>query len=740
MSTSCEFIGELVRLTASPASKEEICSQGVCLTAEALGAQGALLLVRDDPDAEPEVASSWGTIPGAEARQAALAALRSGEPAVAPGAGNRRPSRVVALLPGQTGALGALVLERPGRWSRRMQGALSTAARTIAAALQAERRFQGSRRQGEALAKRNVELETLREIGLRLQRLDSEEEILQAALDIVLERLGLDAGWIFWGEASRGRLELAVSRGISDEFVRRAGESGIGRCLCQDVFATGSFRVARNTTDCPRMPELVRTPGSSAHACIPLKFERGVFGVMNIANRPGQLFTPEELQFLETAGHQICLAIDKIRTTQAEARKNAEAQALASLAHGIGGSLDLEKVLAAVGDYARDLLTADRCAIYLGEDPSRLEFAYLTGPPIEGLETGRIVDFVSLGSRALVQTLRRQQTMVIRDVTEDPRVNVDLALRWRSMSAIIVPLSARDRPQGLLVADRHRPSDWSPGEISLAGALGGQAAVAIDNARLYREAQEAYIRLHKAQYDMMQSERMAAIGTLASSLAHEVRNPLNSISLQMVLLSRRMARIERPAQAEIAELVETMRREIDRLNDLVGEFLSLSSVDRLSRRNWDPEDVAREVVMLMAPVAREKGIRLTQELAGCLPRIPLDHEKIKQVLINLVRNAIEAMPNGGLLTVSSRRSNRSVVLGVADTGVGIQPDLDVFDFFTTTKSGGTGLGLPIARRIVEAHGGSLTYESRPGRGSTFLVTLEVPQEAEAAEGGAGKPR
>ena len=728
--TGAEFLGELVRLTASPASRDEICGQGVSLIAGALGCRGALLLLRDEPDSAAVESTSWGVVSGSAMREMALSTLEEGEAVRRTGGRGGNAARVALLLPGDVSPIGVLVIEKPARWNSSAQGLATAAVRTIAAALQAERRFQGCRAQGESLAKRNVELETIREIAFSLQDLEGEEEILQGALDIVLRRLGLEAGWIFWGEEDQGRLELAVCRGIEDAFVRRARTEGIGHCLCQDVFQSGDLRVARNTTECPRLPELVSGSGHKSHACIPLKFERGVLGVMNIAARPGQLFTPEELQFLETAGQQICLAIDKIQTNRAEVRKNAEAKALVTLAHAIGGSLELEKVLAAVGDYARELLSADRCAIYLGDDASRLEFAYLAGPDLDGLERGSVVDIIALGSKALVETMRRQRTMVITDVTKDDRANKDLALRWRSLSSIMVPLAARDRPQGLLVADRHQASNWTADEVSLAGALGGQAAVAIENARLYREAQAALIRLQKAQYDMMQTERMAAIGTLASSLAHEVRNPLNSISLQMVLLSRRMANIQGPAQVEVAGLVETMRREIDRLNDLVGEFLSLSSLDRLSRRKWNPEDVIRDVMMLMAPVAREKGIAVQEDLASNLPRIPFDLEKIKQVLINLVRNAIEAMPNGGLLTVFSKDSEAGVVIGIEDTGVGIEEGLDVFDFFTTTKEGGTGLGLPIARRIIEAHDGTLTYDSQPGRGSTFLVTLRDPATVE----------
>lgn len=732
------LIDELVRLTAPPASEEEICREGLALVGGALGAAGGLLLLRPGPDGPAAVAASWGKTPGQDAARTAEEVLRTGENLRELDVKSGTPGKAILPLRGDTGAIGAVLLARPARWNGAARDFTRSAARTLAASLRAARIIGECRRQGELLAKRNVELEALGELAARLQGLEREEEMLQGALDLVLDRLGLSAGWIFWGEQARGQLELAACRGVADDFVQRARTSGIGSCLCLDVFATGKLRFARNTIDCPRMPEIVSGPEPVPHACIPLRFERGIYGVMNIASRPGQVFSPEELAYLEIVGHHLCLSVDKARTRRAEVRRNAVARALTDLARSIGGSLDLERVLAAVGDYARELLSADRCSIFLGDGGGPLRFAYLSGPPMDGLAPGTPADFEALGSRAFPEALRRRHPLVVGDALSDPRSNPDLARRWGIGSAILVPLVARDRLEGVLHAVRSGPSSWTPDEVELADALGRQAAVAIENARLYREAREAVLRLQQAQYGMMKAERMAAVGTLASSLAHEVRNPLNSISLQLVLLSRRVARLGDAADPEIALLVENARREIDRLDGLVGEFLSLSTIDRVRLSEHDLRDIVREVLGLLAPAAQQKGLSLDEGVTEPVPRILLDGEKIKQVLINLVRNAIEATPEGGSIRVSTRLSGDALVIDVTDTGMGIEPGLDVFDFFTTTKRGGTGLGLPIARRIVEAHGGRLTFESEPGAGTTFSVTFKTAEsggpcsEAEAA--------
>jgi signal transduction histidine kinase len=719
-----EQMGELIRLTAPPAAEDEICAQGLRIAATCLGAQGGALFVRPHPGAESRQASSWGGVPNADLARAGRKAIDDSRDVEEPGPVADAPVRVAVPLPGDTGAVGALVLERPSRWDSSARDWCRTAARALAAALRASRTIDASRQQGETLARRNVELEALHEIAHRLQGLEREEEMVQAALDVVLEKLGLGSGWIFWGDKERG-LELAACHGVADEFVRRARESGIGACLCQDVFESGRLKVARNTTECPRMPHLVPGGEPLVHACIPLGFAGGTLGVLNIANRPGLSFTPEELSFLETVGTQICMAVDKARTARAEMRRVAESRALTHLARGVVASLDQAEILAAVGDYGRTLLAVDRCALFLGDGAGPLIFAHLSGPAMEGIEPGRELDLEMVRSRAFPEALQSRRSVVIDNALDDPRSNAELARRWRVGSAILVPLLTRDRPRGVMLVTRERVSSWTRDEVELADALAGHAAVAIENARLYRDSRDALIKLQQAQYGMMRNERLAAVGTLAASLAHEVRNPLNSINLQLVLLSRRLQRLEAPARAEIAGIVETAGREIERLDGLVEEFLSLSSIDRLQRAEDDPVEVVKEVLGLLAPVARMRGITVEETLDGPLPRLRLDREKMKQVLINLVRNAIEAMPDGGTLAVGARVGGGFVEIHVADTGVGIEPGLDIFDFFTTTKRGGTGLGLPIARRIVEAHGGSLTFTSELGKGSVFRVTLRT---------------
>jgi signal transduction histidine kinase len=214
-----------------------------------------------------------------------------------------------------------------------------------------------------------------------------------------------------------------------------------------------------------------------------------------------------------------------------------------------------------------------------------------------------------------------------------------------------------------------------------------------------------------------------------------VRNPLNSIGLQLSLLDRRIGRVDSGVGREMGELTRIIREEVQRLDELVGDFLLFSRTDRLNYRPASLDGVIDEVVELMGPEAKGARVVLRRSRIGeAVPSLQMDSEKIKQVLINLVRNAIEAMPDGGEVTVESGVVDGQARLKVRDTGPGLPEGVDVFQLFVTTKPKGTGLGLSIVQQIVLQHGGEITAASEAGRGAAFTVSLPLPAENDEKEG------
>jgi signal transduction histidine kinase len=235
---------------------------------------------------------------------------------------------------------------------------------------------------------------------------------------------------------------------------------------------------------------------------------------------------------------------------------------------------------------------------------------------------------------------------------------------------------------------------------------------------------------HEMLRRTLRAERLAAVGTLAAGLAHEVRNPLNSALLQLEVLERRVERGERET-SELLPVTEVVKQEIKRLERLVDDFLSFAQPRPLALEPIDLNDFVRAVLELVRPEAESRSVTVERELDPAAGIAELEPERFRQVLFNLFRNAFDAMPDGGTLTVRTRSADEhgNVLLDIEDTGVGLSEDAPVFDAFYTTKPTGTGLGLAIVHRIVTQHDGALQVRSKPGR-TRFTITL--PQKGSDA--------
>jgi signal transduction histidine kinase len=222
--------------------------------------------------------------------------------------------------------------------------------------------------------------------------------------------------------------------------------------------------------------------------------------------------------------------------------------------------------------------------------------------------------------------------------------------------------------------------------------------------------------------EMERRERLSALGNMAAAVAHEIRNPLNAVSMGLQRL-----RVEfQPAETdEYRALLDVVQGEVRRLNAIVEDFLSLARPFSLRPEPIIVRALVDEVLLLADGEARATGITTEREIARDLPSLHADRDRIKQVLLNLVLNAIQAMPGGGRLTLGASVSGGALAFDVSDTGSGIAPEIlpRLFEPYVTTKAKGLGLGLAIARRIVEAHGGTIEAGNRPEGGSRFRVTL-----------------
>ncbi|HVZ31212.1 MAG TPA: PAS domain S-box protein [Polyangiaceae bacterium] len=242
----------------------------------------------------------------------------------------------------------------------------------------------------------------------------------------------------------------------------------------------------------------------------------------------------------------------------------------------------------------------------------------------------------------------------------------------------------------------------------------------------------------KLEHQLTERERLAQIGTTASMFAHEIGNPLNAMALQGALLRQRLHKLQVP-DGMIGPL-DGLLEEIRRLSALLGDFRAFSRRQQLEFQPLDLSELVNEVVQLHVMQHQSARVRVEKSVPANLPKVAASRDKLKQVMLNLCKNALEAMPQGGVLRVTASYNDQFVTLLVSDTGVGIPDGLDVFQPFETTKADGTGLGLPIARQIARAHGGELVYESKVDQGTTFALKLPCSAHAQSAASGSGQPR
>jgi two-component system sensor kinase FixL len=227
----------------------------------------------------------------------------------------------------------------------------------------------------------------------------------------------------------------------------------------------------------------------------------------------------------------------------------------------------------------------------------------------------------------------------------------------------------------------------------------------------------------RLQAQAMENERLVAIGTTAAKIGHELANPLNGMSLTIQLLEQRLCKQSNLVDTQITSTVNRLHNEVSRLSILLEQFRSLSRREKFDFQRTTLTALVGEAIEIEMPRYAELGIQVECSFPSNLPTISVDIDKMKQVIFNLTKNAAEAMAGGGKISIKGSTSDDRVFLEISDTGTGIPPGINIFEPFFTTKPHGTGLGLSIVQQIVRAHGGSVSYSSEHGKGTTFVIAL-----------------
>jgi signal transduction histidine kinase len=577
----------------------------------------------------------------------------------------------------------------------------------------------------------------LQAITAALSRAVTPDDVARTLVERALDAIGAHEGGVWLVDPGGRTASILHQTGLEPAMRERFGHlpldaaepAPVAVCVasCEPLFAE-SRREAE-----ARWPMLWRgrageaAPAEYAFACLPLEAEGRCIGAASFILRERRRFDEDDRVFLIVLARQAAQALLRARLFESERTARAQAEAaerraafLAQASALLASSLEWEATVASVARLAVPGI-ADWCAVELSDalakgtgpvvvahvDPAKVALARAlreryppdpdapTGVPAV-MRTGRPEMYPSIADELLVGIARDEEHLrVLREVG--------------MTSAMCVPLWARGRALGavtLVAAESGR--HYGPADLAMAEELGRLVGVAFDNARLYADAQRA-IRAR---------EEVLAV------VSHDLKNPLEAVMLSAALLLRtgESPRVQRYA--------ETVQRSAARMDRLIRELLDLSSIDagrfRVEPRPERLHDVIEEALAVLSPLANEKDVILRAEPPERDEEVPLDRERILQVLSNVVGNAVQFSGRGGTVTVRSAVLADRARVEVADDGPGIaEEDLPhVFDRFWKSHSRrGTGLGLAIARGIVEAHGGELSVESRVGEGSKFVFTL-----------------
>ena len=284
----------------------------------------------------------------------------------------------------------------------------------------------------------------------------------------------------------------------------------------------------------------------------------------------------------------------------------------------------------------------------------------------------------------------------------------------------VLPVESSGRVVGQLLVARPGARPLDARDYALARQIADGAGTILESAGLAADLENARVLLQRA-------DRLSALGTLAAGVAHEIRNPLVSVRTFIQLLPERVDDEEfRTSFRELA------LKEIERICELISDLLAFSRPTAADREPTDLNEIATQIVRLLEPEARKSDVAMTMALAERVPVVVVHEAQVKQVLMNVVLNAIQACPGHGTIDVrTSDDGQGGSAVEVADTGLGMTPEQreHIFDPFYTTKDNGSGLGLYIAHRIVAEHGGSITAEPRPDGGTIFRITFRSGEDA-----------
>jgi two-component system, NtrC family, sensor kinase len=564
------------------------------------------------------------------------------------------------------------------------------------------------------------------------------QPVLETLIENATRLCGAEQGFIYRFDGEF--LRMAVDYGTSPEFrsFRQQNPPRPG-----DGSIVGRAAVNRRTVHVPdcltdpeyKLTEIQKIGGYRSLLSVPMLREDILLGVIHMWRTEAKPFTEKQIELATTFADQAVIAIENVRLfkelderTNELTRSVGELKALGEVGQAVSSTLDLETVLTRIVSHAVQLSGTDGGAIYEYDESTEEFLLRATDHMEEELINALRANPPRLGDGVVGRAAASREPVQVPNILEErtyaPRMR-EMLERFGFRASLAVPLLREDRIIGGLVVRRKSTGEFRPEVIELLKTFATQSVLAIQNARLFREIEDKSRQIEAA--NRHKSEFLA-------NMSHELRTPLNAIIGFSEVLGERMFGELNEKQAEYTDDILSSGRH---LLSLINEILDLSKVEagrmELEVATFDLPLAIENARTFVRERATKHGINLDVTVDERLGDFVGDERKIKQILLNLLSNAVKFTPEGGRIGINARQADGSVEISVSDTGIGISPEdqATIFEEFRQVggdyahKKEGTGLGLTLAKKFVELHGGKIWVESEVGKGSRFIFTLPI---------------
>ncbi len=569
----------------------------------------------------------------------------------------------------------------------------------------------------DELKERNARLSLLIEISNVIHSTLDPEEALNLILREAVRVMRASSGSAVLINPTNGLLEIQASQGLPSN--ARQLKLRVGEGITGWVARTGqAARVSDVRTD-PRY--IIANTKVRSELAVPLEVESEVRGVLNVDSDRLDAFSAADQELLQALAVQAAKVIHTTWLYEQLRLKARLFESLVSVGQTINSTLNVDDALQVITREGAQLMGATMCSLLLLDDSHEwLDLKASFGAGEAYLQKPRL----SVEESLLGIVVRRKKPVQVENVQTSGRYqNVDIARKEGLVSLLSVPLLFSGEAIGTLSVYTDEAHSFSNEEIRILSALAELSAIAIEKARLYE-------RIVDVEEQLRQNEKLSALGLLAAEVAHEIRNPLTVMKMLYHSLDLKF-----PPGDPRTKDAEIMGEKMDHLNKIVEQILDFarSTEPKLSLLNVN--ELLDDLGLLTRHKLKNQNITLVRKLAPDLPPVMGDAMQLEQAFLNLMLNAVQAMPQGGKLTLITRAVQPSdaerpthVVIEFKDTGEGMSEDQcnRVFtSLLSTTKAKGTGLGLAIVSRVVETHRGKIRVKSRLAHGTTMSVTLPV---------------